>query len=161
MKISELQLGKAGEYLVCADLILRGYVAFPSEQGLRYDVVVDDQRSLVRIQVKTTEKYRACPQRNTFCPSYLFNARRCGKGGRNSYLHTDIDIMAFVCLEDKLIGYLPIHEIRQTMHFRVKKYNYKTRNDLNRFLEDLSFERALDELRNNSGRLSGGDAILS
>ncbi len=39
MKLSELAVGKAGEYLVCADLILRGHVAFPSEQGLPYDIV--------------------------------------------------------------------------------------------------------------------------
>ena len=38
---SELQTGKEGEYLVCADLILKGLIAFPSEQGLPYDVVVD------------------------------------------------------------------------------------------------------------------------
>ena len=30
--ISDLQIGKAGEYIVCADLILKGFVAFPSEQ---------------------------------------------------------------------------------------------------------------------------------
>ena len=42
MRISnELQKGKAGEYLVCADLILKGFVAFISEQGLPYDVVLD------------------------------------------------------------------------------------------------------------------------
>ena len=30
----QLQIGKAGEYLVCADLIMKGFIAFPSEQGL-------------------------------------------------------------------------------------------------------------------------------
>ena len=38
-KSNMLQIGKAGEYLVCADLILKGYIAFLSEQGLPYDVI--------------------------------------------------------------------------------------------------------------------------
>ena len=33
----QLQIGKAGEYLVCADLIMKGFIAFPSEQGLSFD----------------------------------------------------------------------------------------------------------------------------
>jgi hypothetical protein len=37
--LTDLQLGKAGEYLVCADLILKGHIAFPSEQGLSFEVV--------------------------------------------------------------------------------------------------------------------------
>jgi hypothetical protein len=28
--IEDMQIGKAGEYLVCADLIMRGYIAYPS-----------------------------------------------------------------------------------------------------------------------------------
>jgi len=39
MYIDDMQVGKAGEYLVCADLISKGYVAYLSEQGLPYDVV--------------------------------------------------------------------------------------------------------------------------
>ena len=37
----DLQVGKAGEYLVCFDLIMKGFVAYPSEQGLPYDLVLD------------------------------------------------------------------------------------------------------------------------
>ena len=40
LAIGHLECGKAGEYLVCADLILKGYIAYPSEQGLPYDVVM-------------------------------------------------------------------------------------------------------------------------
>jgi len=120
-KIDGLQLGKAGEYLVCADLILQGYIAYPSEQGLHYDVVVDIGKKLMRIQVKTTATYKAIPQRKRYSPAYLFNARRCGKDGRQSYSDDDVDIMAFVCLEDKLIGYVPIKNVKQSLHFRTKK----------------------------------------
>ena len=49
----QLQIGKAGEYLVCADLIMKGFIAFPSEQGLPYDVLVDNGEKLLKVQVKT------------------------------------------------------------------------------------------------------------
>ena len=63
MNSKELQIGKAGEYLVCADLILKGFVAYPSEQGLPYDVVLDIDGKLYKVQVKTTTTYRTIPQR--------------------------------------------------------------------------------------------------
>jgi len=37
----ELQIGKAGEHLVCTDLILKGYNAFLSDQGVPFDVLVE------------------------------------------------------------------------------------------------------------------------
>jgi hypothetical protein len=143
-KINDLQLGKAGEYLVCADLILQGFIAFPSEQGLCFDVVVQHLR-LLRIQVKTTRTYKITPQRAKKSHSYLFNCRRCGKGGRKSYSNEDFDIMAFVCLDDRIIGYLPIDQVRQTMQFRTKKQIY-TSPKPGRYLEDYSFESAFDQL---------------
>ena len=57
----QLQIGKAGEYLVCADLIMKGFIAFPSEQGLPYDVLLDTGEKLLKVQVKTTEKPRKVP----------------------------------------------------------------------------------------------------
>jgi hypothetical protein len=140
--VSDLQLGKAGEYLVCAELILKGYIAFPSEQGLPYDIVADNKGNLIRIQVKTTEKYRATPQRKHHTPSYLFQCRRCGKGGCHSYKDTDIDIMAFVCLKDKLIGYMPIKNLPMTLHLRSRLHDYGGSKS-GRYIEDLTFEEAL------------------
>lgn len=144
-KISDLQIGKAGEYLVCADLILKGFIAFPSEQGLQYDVVVDIRGRLIRIQVKTTKEYRFRPQRTEQIPSYLFHPKRCGKGGMRSYTDMDIDLMAFVALKDNVIGYLPVNRIRQTMMFRSRKCDY-VGNRPGTYLEDLSFEQAIGEM---------------
>ena len=79
----EMQTGKAGEYLVCADLILKGFVAFPSEQGLPYDVLLDTGNKLLKVQVKTTMGARKVPQRNTETSAYIFNVKRNGNG--NSY----------------------------------------------------------------------------
>ena len=144
--IKDLQLGKAGEYLVCADLLLQGYIAYLTEQGLHYDLVVDWSGRLLRIQVKTTRTYRPVPQRIKHTPAYLFNVRRCGKGGRQRYKRDDLDIMALVALEEKIIGYIPIAQIKTTMVFRTRKYNYNN-NRSGVYLEDFTFEKALDGIR--------------
>ena len=47
-KSNELQIGKAGEYIVCADLIIQNYIAFLSEQGLPYDIIMDSGDRLFR-----------------------------------------------------------------------------------------------------------------
>ena len=49
-------MGKAAEHLVCADLLMKGYNAFLSDQGLPFDVVIDLGRRLFRVQVKGTAK---------------------------------------------------------------------------------------------------------
>jgi hypothetical protein len=115
--ITDLQIGKAGEYLVCADLILKGYVAFPSEQGLSFDVVLVANDKLYKIQVKSTRKVQAVPQRKIRTDKYIFNIRRCGKGGRKSYNDNDVDIFALVALDTKTIGYLNSNDVKQTMFF--------------------------------------------
>ena len=79
----ELQTGKAGEYLVCADLILKGFVAFPSEQGLPYDVLLDTGKRLLKVQVKTTIGARKVPQRNKETQAYIFNVKRNGKNNKS------------------------------------------------------------------------------
>lgn len=120
MKISnELQLGKAGEYLVCADLITKGFIAFPSEQGLSYDAILDNGKRLIKIQVKTTLKPRIVPQRNKETECYIFNIKRKGKNNSKRYEDTDVDIFALVALDSRTIGYLTNKELKTTMNFRV------------------------------------------
>ena len=140
--IKDLQLGIAGEHIVCADLILQGYIAYMSEQGLHYDVVVDLDGRLIRIQVKTTKTFKAVPQRKDYTPGYLFNIRRCGKGGRKMYGDKDVDIFALVAIEENAVGYIPISKIKTSMCFRTKKFVYKT-NEKGRYLQDFSFEKCI------------------
>ena len=115
----ELQTGKAGEYLVCADLILKGFVAFPSEQGLPYDVLLDTGKKLIRIQVKTTSGPRIIPQRSKESKAYIFNVKRCGKGNKKRYGHNEVDIFALVCLDTKMIGSIKTDDMPDTVNYRV------------------------------------------
>lgn len=120
MRLSrELQIGKAGEYLVCADLIMKGFVAFPSEQGLPYDVLLDNGKRLLRIQVKTCEEPRALLQRKTETFVYQYNIKRHGKNGVARYGLDEIDIFALVALDTRSVGYLLCDDMRTTLNFRV------------------------------------------
>ena len=81
----DLEVGKAAEHLVCADLIMSGYRAFLSDQGLPYDILVDVDGALLRVQVKSTRKPKNHDPRTRATPGYFFHLRRAGKGGRRRY----------------------------------------------------------------------------
>ena len=115
----EMQTGKAGEYLVCADLILKGFVAFPSEQGLPYDVLLDTGNKLLKVQVKTTSGARKVPQRNKETNAYIFNVKRNGNGHKGRYKDGEIDLFALVCLDVMKVVYLLVDDMPETINIRV------------------------------------------
>jgi len=124
--IDDLQIGVAGEHLVCVDLIMKGHNAYLSDQGLPYDVVADIGGTLYKIQVKTTSKYRAVPQRKTHTPAYLFWIKRCGKGGKKVYKEDDFNFMALVALDKKIVGYIRNNQVKSTMHLNREKLSALT-----------------------------------
>ena len=135
-----LQIGKAGEYIVCADLILKGFVSFPSEQGLCYDVLLDTGIKISRIQVKTTQEPREIPQRNVRTLAYIFNLKRHGKLNRAKYSENSVDYFALVCLDTMQVGYIKAADGLQSMNFRVDSlrgsyYDEKGVIDYNKCIE--------------------------
>ena len=126
----ELQIGKAGEHLVCFDLIQQGYNAFLTGQGLPFDVIVEKDGVIKKIQVKTTWKLKTCGKSKNI---YRFSMRR----GRGSFARLDVkeaDYFAFVALDTKHIAYFPIKKliaksgkIKQTMDFKSRNFKYKGR----------------------------------
>jgi len=147
--IDDMQIGKAGEYLVCADLIARGFIAYPSEQGLAYDVVLDTGSNLLRVQVKTTRTHKQTPQRVNNSNTYAFNVKRRGKLNRSEYTTESCDIFALVALDEKLIGYMKNEDVKQTMFFRVDSMRGTYRDEKikgesrGKYLSDLKLEDAL------------------
>jgi len=118
--ITDLQIGKAGEYLVCADLIIAGFIAYPSEQGLPYDLILDIGGKLLKVQVKTTRGAKNIPQRKTDIPAYIFHIGNNGKlNRRKKYNKEHVDLFALVCLKTKNIAYVPFFDCKTTMNFRV------------------------------------------
>lgn len=115
-----LQIGKAGEYLTCSDLITKGLVAFPSEQGLPYDVVIDTGVKILKVQVKTTEKSQKVNQRINDSLSYTFHTKRRGnKNNVRGFTKEDCDLFAFVSLETKQVAYMKVEDVVGTIRFRV------------------------------------------
>lgn len=121
-----LEIGKAAEHIVCADLILSGYRAFLSDQGLPYDIVVDLNGKFIRIQVKATLRAKNANARGR-CPNlvYVFYARRRGKKGKGSRLsNKDCDIVALVGLDKRSIAYFPLSEMGQTISLYPTGYKF-------------------------------------
>lgn len=117
--LTELEFGRAAELLVCAELILAGFPAYPSAAGLAYDIAVDMGDHLIRLQVKATRGPRPIPQRVVYTPAYAFNMRRCGRGGRGAYKPGQFDGYALIAVDRRLIAFLLFEECTaQTIFLR-------------------------------------------
>jgi len=151
-KINDLQIGKAGEYLVCVDLILQGHISFLSEQGLPYDVIFDYKGRLLKVQVKTTRSSKDIPQRKLQVKGYIFNIKRCGKRNKARTTENTCDIFALVALDTRIIGYIPNKNVKETMNFRTSKFKgtYRDENiatkSTGRYLEDFTLESCLCQI---------------
>jgi len=143
----DLEVGKAAEHLVCADLIMSGYRAFLSDQGLPYDILVDVDGALLRVQVKSTRKPKNHDPRTRATPGYFFHLRRSGKGGRRRYPENAFDLYALVALDRQAIAYLPAADCsNQTIALHVPGQRYLQNGSMNREFHEASFRHALSRL---------------
>ena len=146
----ELQLGKAGEHLVCFDLIMQGHNAFLADQGLPFDILVEKNNEILKIQTKSVSKKVTYGKSKNI---YRFGTRR-GKGGKERVRKAEVDYYAFVALDIKKIAYIPIKfmlaktgKIKQTVDFKTRSIKYRGRIYSNgtirtpewgRYIEDYS-----------------------
>lgn len=144
----ELNMGRAGEYLVLADLLLKGYQAFDSGQGANYDLIMEDLNGkLIKIQVKTTEKIKEWGDntKKKSC-SYFFCTKRCGKNGLKQYQKGDFDLYALVMLDIRKIAYIPFNGIHKNSITLLDKNNANFAKQKSLIWQDLTLEKALMEL---------------
>jgi hypothetical protein len=112
-----LILGRAAEHLVVADLLLSGYQAFLTEQGMPYDVVIDHDGKIVRVQVKATyAPFDVNWGRHAERIAYNWNVRARGKARKARLGNQDCDLVALVALDIRAIAYLPIDICGTTIH---------------------------------------------
>lgn len=146
----ELELGRAAEHLVCADLLLCGWHAFQTAQGMAYDLAVDVATRVIRVQVKATLHPRHPQPSMRANPAYFFNIRRAGRGAARVYRHDEFDVYALVALDRRLIGYFAKAELpSQLITMRIPGGRYGPGGKGEREFEGASFARALavmDEL---------------
>ncbi len=153
--IPDLEIGKAAEHLVVADLILSGYRAYLTEQGLPYDVVIDHAGTLYRVQVKATRRAKKMPARGAIGIGYLFQVRRAGKGGRRQYPDGEFDIIALVALDIRVIAYLPFQKrILQTVHLRPPGHCPSARTERTRNITQFPIESVMAALAEKDPVLS-------
>lgn len=143
-KIPDLELGKAAEHLVVADLILSGYRAYLTEQGLPYDVVVEYEGKLYRVQVKATRCAKKMPARGAVGVGYLYHVRRAGKHCRRVYGDDEFDIIALVALDIRVIAYLPFErKVLQTIHLRPPGHHSSPRTERTRTIDQFPIESTM------------------
>jgi hypothetical protein len=121
MRGRETDIGTAAEHIVCADLILHGYRAFMTAQGLPYDVICDINGVLIRIAVKSTQKPKPRPAREGSRVCYQFAVTRSkrlstGKTHCRPYSTSDVDVVALVALDIRRVCYVPMASCRTSMH---------------------------------------------
>jgi hypothetical protein len=148
-EITDLALGTAAEHLVCADLLLRGYNAFLTDQNCAYDIAVDIDGRLVRVQIKSTRRVKKIPQIKHHRSSYMFFVRRAGKGGKRVYKPNDFDLLALVATDCKQIAYLPPSQLRGTVHIRTGAEGKPSKyagNRTGKYFFDYPLEAALKEI---------------
>lgn len=117
-----IEVGTAGEHIVCADLILRGHRASMASQGCPYDLVADVSGALIRVAVKSVSKMTQRPPRegNRVCYNFTVTRtrrRHTGLADARPYSRDDVDIVAFCALDVWAVAYCHISECAQGMHF--------------------------------------------
>lgn len=117
-----IQLGTAGEHIVCADVILSGRIAFMASAGLAFDVVIDDRGRLIRVAVKSVSRATQRPSRESYRVCYQFAVTRPrrlhnGKTDARPYLPEHVDIVALCALDIRRVAYCHLSECAQSMHF--------------------------------------------
>ena len=148
----QLNLGRAGEHLVLADLILHGCKCFMTDAGLNYDIVIDIDGKFIRLQVKTTLQPMRMNQ-EYITPTYLFHVRRAGKGGLRLYETTEFEGFALVALDTRQIAYIPFtKQLKCTVILRDRRKDYKVNHGhVAPYIDEFGLESFME-------KLSGGKA---
>lgn len=138
----ELAIGKAGEHIVCADLLINGFDAFLSDQGMPYDLLLDDGVRFYKVQVKTCMKARNVnSQGRTKRIAYNFSVRRKGKKGYSRLSNKDCDIVALVALDISQIAYILIDHAPQTLNLSPPGCNLGHMPAIDQFPISLTFNK--------------------
>lgn len=114
-------IGQAGEYLVAAELTALGHVVMTSPPKVKYDLVVDVDDTLLKIQVKTIAGPRV--NARTGRSVYEFSMRKERKSG-SFYADTDIDGFALVAFDRREIAFIPLGEAASSISFKAPEHAY-------------------------------------
>lgn len=99
-------IGNIGEALAIAEFSKRGFtVLIPFGQNVPYDIVVDINGKLYKIQCKTTEKvHEDGRMRFNICRTNGFT------NSHKTYSNNEVDFIFLHCIENNFIGLISIDE---------------------------------------------------
>jgi hypothetical protein len=136
----EAQIGKVGEFLVCADLTMKGFSVSINDNRVRYDLIADTGSRLLRIQVKTCQHATVIKNTRQGKRCYKYNPRYHGKQGlRQVYAENDLDVFALVALDIRQIAYLASKDVKNSIYLYTEEnrgefYNDKIDSCINKVL---------------------------
>lgn len=141
---TELNLGRAGEHIAMADLLLKGEQCYTTGQGVNYDLVVEKGGKMIRLQVKATRKTKILSKHAN--PIYFFHISHTGKNGKKRYRIGDFEGFALVALDRREVFYLKFNDkigkdsvcLRDRNADLNKGYRGGRRNGI--YLQDLTWE---------------------
>lgn len=140
---SEALQGLAAEHLVCADLCRQGYLSYMAPAGSRYDLVVDVNSRLLRVQVKSTSHPRL--KNETYKPAYIF--RLNSKGNQRAINKHEVDVVALVAMDISTIAYLPAAECgSKAMQLKTPGTELHKRSKKQLNIDQLPFSKLLEEI---------------
>ncbi|GAB4351425.1 MAG: hypothetical protein Kow0026_08480 [Oricola sp.] len=137
-----LLVGKAGEHLVCADLLMQGFNCSLASQGSPYDLVVEHEAKLLRVQVKSCQAPRNINMtgRNERA-AYSFRVRDTKDGPDRA------DIVACVALDIPIVAYFSHHDCPSTIQLDTPGTEHANNyaRTLDKTIERWPFKDALEK----------------
>ena len=109
------RIGMAAAHIVCSDLLMAGYTASLAAEGASYDVVLDVEGRVFRVQVKGTSAPTRRRSRQSALAAYQFMTTHGHRPDANRkaarikrYDRESADMLALVAIDARHVAYMPI-----------------------------------------------------
>lgn len=136
------KIGSIGEAVALTEFAKRGYkVSIPFSENCPYDLVVDKNGKLIKIQCKTTEHLKNNCMEFSICRSNGFTYEK------KRYDETEVDYIFVYCIENGYMGLVPINETNQSLTFTIRLSKPKNNQKKGIHLySDYEFSHVVDTL---------------
>lgn len=124
-----LEIGKAGEHLVVADLLISGYNAFLTDKGNSHDIIFETKDGFKTIEVRSTLTSYTYKGKDFKKDMYIFHLKK-GRGSTKRFKKIP-DYLALCVISKNLIAYIPtIQLMRDGKMIMVIQFRDKNENGL-------------------------------
>ena len=121
-------IGKIGEYLAAAELEIAGYACSFASEGLPYDLIVDTDAGVRKVQVKATRR----PLTHGTTTAYSFSGG--SDGGHFAKYKGAIDVFAFVALDLRRVMFMREEDVKGSSNYRLAPKHFANADRLEKSL---------------------------